>query len=266
MLGLPRRTLWFLLVQGELLLAFLLISGWLPRLAWVSARFLFAAFTGIVLIKALRGETSCGCLGAAEIDPRWMLPLDAAFLLGFFVLPTPPALPTGIDRGAPHRLRLARGLIAGLGYTAAALFASYALAFLTPATLGADGEILASTASGSNVIALRPEQWQGRRLPIAKYIETPVDFMHGRWQLVFVRAGCRHCEEALPRYEALARSRLSFGGGEQTLIVEIPPVGTQRLLPDDSVCEYGTLPAEHVWDLPTPTELELRDGVVTFSH
>ncbi len=297
------RTLWFLLIQVELLAAFLLIVGWLPRFTWRATGLLFCAFLGVVLVKVLQGETSCGCFGAVEVSPYIALGIDISFVCGFLFLPPASGLASAQagsvqtqaivqsqsqDPGSPHQgsLRhqaanenraasknkdaneinqqdvLPKGVVfAGLGYVAIAVFASYVMAFLAPATLGADGQILGNPAT--KTVYLRPEHWQGQPLPIADYIETDVDFLHGRWQLVFVRHGCPRCDEALPRYERFAQSQQDSQTGLQVLIVEIEARPNGHRLSKGTACKQARMSAGRKWNITTPTQVDLINGNVT---
>ena len=62
---------WFniCVVEFELAFGIWLIFGLLPRLTWLATVGLFTVFGGVSLYKALSGEASCGCFGAAQVNP-----------------------------------------------------------------------------------------------------------------------------------------------------------------------------------------------------
>ena len=61
-------------------LAAWLVTGARPRLAWAAALVTFLCFAGVTAARVVAGETSCGCFGLLEIDPRWVLGLDLAVI------------------------------------------------------------------------------------------------------------------------------------------------------------------------------------------
>ena len=63
------RPVLILLVECELALGLWLVSGLLPRLAWLTALACFSFFCVVTLYKALTGAASCGCFGAVRVPP-----------------------------------------------------------------------------------------------------------------------------------------------------------------------------------------------------
>lgn len=85
------HTRWFniCVVEFELAFGIWLIFGLLPRLTWLATVGLFTVFGGVSLYKALSGEASCGCFGAAQVNPWITMGLDMTIvgLLTFVSLP-----------------------------------------------------------------------------------------------------------------------------------------------------------------------------------
>ena len=63
------RPVLILLVECELALGLWLLSGLLPRLAWLTALACFSFFCVVTLYKALTGAASCGCFGSVSVPP-----------------------------------------------------------------------------------------------------------------------------------------------------------------------------------------------------
>ena len=74
---------WFniAVVEFELAFSIWLISGILPRLTRLATIGLFTTFAGVSLYKALLGEASCGCFGAAQVNPWFTATLDIAIVV-----------------------------------------------------------------------------------------------------------------------------------------------------------------------------------------
>jgi len=70
----------WIVIQLELLLAVWLVTGWLTRMAWAVSLFFFSSFAGATLLMVVQGRSSCGCLGAVEFNPLWMLLFDVGLM------------------------------------------------------------------------------------------------------------------------------------------------------------------------------------------
>jgi hypothetical protein len=94
---------WWLVLSGlgiEAVLGLWLVAGVFPFTARRLAMVCFGAFAVLSLLKGLRGEPSCGCLGAVQLSPWFALTFDiAALALLAAVRPAPAAVcsPLGID-------------------------------------------------------------------------------------------------------------------------------------------------------------------------
>ena len=69
---------WFniFVVEFELFFAVWLLFGLLPNLTWLATAGLFSAFASVSLLKAVLGETDCGCWGAAKMNPWYTTVFD----------------------------------------------------------------------------------------------------------------------------------------------------------------------------------------------
>lgn len=74
---------WWLVISGlgiEAVLGLCLVAGVFPFTARRLALVCFGVFAVLSLLKGLRGEPSCGCLGAIQISPWFALTFDIAAL------------------------------------------------------------------------------------------------------------------------------------------------------------------------------------------
>ena len=100
------------LIQFELLLGLWLVSGLWMKLAWGVTLVLFSGFTGVSLSMVIEGRSSCGCFGAVEVSPIWMLLFDIVAI----------ALLLLCSRKILNRSRVVlNGALAGAGLTASLL-------------------------------------------------------------------------------------------------------------------------------------------------
>jgi methylamine utilization protein MauE len=74
---------WFqvALIYGEILVGVWLIFGQSVQLNWLLACGLFSVFAVINAVKALEGETSCGCFGAIKANPWLVFSADLVVVL-----------------------------------------------------------------------------------------------------------------------------------------------------------------------------------------
>jgi hypothetical protein len=65
----------------ELFLGVWLLFGVFPQVGRFLALVTFAGFAGVAIFKAMRGEPSCGCLGALHVNPNYMAAFDLFVVL-----------------------------------------------------------------------------------------------------------------------------------------------------------------------------------------
>lgn len=238
---------WFLLVvvQFELLLALLLVIDPLPQFTWWLALASFAVFAATATVKAVAGETSCGCFGRVEVSPWYTLILDLTVLTALLVF----GPPKYNDRHGRLWTTIATLLLVGIP-------AGWAIGRANPAAISDEGELLGD----GSLVVLEPETWVGKRFPLMKHVDGGIDLSQGSWLVVLYRHDCSHCIEVLPRYERAARA-----GGQQVCLVALPPYAPPGLdpVPTGTACARGRLNQDREWFVESPAEIELSNAIVT---
>ncbi len=74
----------------EWALACWLLSGFAVRWAWRTVLLLFSGFVIVIFFQLNAGEDSCGCFGAIDIPPAYMLIFDAIVIACLLVFRPPP--------------------------------------------------------------------------------------------------------------------------------------------------------------------------------
>lgn len=114
------RTAEFGLVQGEILLALWLLSGWQRRGAWFTAAGVFGLFALASLYLVWQGQSSCGCFGEVPVSP-WLTFMLDLLVLGLLCWFRPPAM-TSAPRWALLRpatyMLVSTALLLGVGTVA----------------------------------------------------------------------------------------------------------------------------------------------------
>ena len=69
---------WFniLVVEFELAFGIWLLVGLMPKMTWLVSVGCFAVFASVSFYKGIAGEASCGCFGAAQINPWYTMTFD----------------------------------------------------------------------------------------------------------------------------------------------------------------------------------------------
>jgi hypothetical protein len=104
----------------------------------------------------------------------------------------------------------------------------------------------------------------GTCLPLLKDIDIGDRLSRGQWTVVFYRHDCSLCRKALPKYERLARESARRADAPRIALIEVPPYGLpcEAIVSRESPCVLGRLSDAKVWNLPTPTEIMLKDCMV----
>lgn len=218
---------WFpiAIVEVELLLGLLLLSGLFQHPAWVVAIIFFVAASFVSLYSIFAGNASCGCFGDIEVSP-WFTLLFDLFAVSLLLLFRPrPQL--------QQSMSIVRTSIVGL------LFLMSPLLFLP---LGMD-----------KIQVLEPQSWIGERLPILGQIDIGARLMTGRWKVVFVHHDCRRCREKIGNLPS-PNCRT-----HQAAVIQIPPYGQ---IPARSDLVSGSLSNRYDWFVETPVVLTLNNGIV----
>lgn len=251
---------WFLVAVVEFELAFglWLLMGLYPRWTWRVALLCFVGFAGVSLQKALSGETSCGCFGAVEVDPRLTFLLDvtaAALLLWFQPVQRP---------GEGHRVSVVR-LRAYLAITLlVAPSAGVVMLAYRPTVLSGDAAELA----GASLVVLRPERWVGDRFPLLGHIDIGQQFASGKWVVVFYHGDCPDCRRLLLEYKRSVVGGRKPRGGHRVAFVWVRDLGgtaAQRPLRSDGSYVVGSLSDSKDWFISTPAIVCLNDAIVAWA-
>ena len=246
---------WFRItvVEVELALATCLVGGLWKRLTWWTALLCFMGFSCVTAYKAWQGEASCGCLGRAEIDPRYTLVLDCFVVLALLLWPVRHKESSFTGR------RLAIMIVVGLGIgvpggIAMASFRS---------TVVTDGRVV---LGGNSLIVLDPQKWLGKKLPILQYIDIGTELSRGNWIVVLYDVGCSHCQQAIPEYHRIAQELAERPDGLRLALVALPSSSETRYpsFDSESPVVHGQLSATKDWFAQVPVEMILSDGVLTF--
>jgi hypothetical protein len=233
-------------IGTEFVIGFFVLSKVYWRgIRWVVIS-LFSAFAAYSLYLAANRAASCGCFGPIRISPWWSFSLDLTVVLGLLISAS----------------RLEPIAEAKFGHLAWCKFHRMAiLVLITVAVLGTAFAIWSvgrRTWVGRDLLAigsasiLEPEEWVGKYLPIADFLDT--DLSSGEWIAVLYRHDCPDCLEILPHYQQLALMN------QRIALVEVPPYGD--LTSAENGCHRCRLKNDRDWFVQTPVELRLRDGVV----
>lgn len=241
--GLPTWTS-LLLIQLEVVLGVLLltgIAGGIGRKVALLAFLLFACFSAY---RGLAGYETCGCFGAIVIHPWITFTIDV-FLISLLAWNV--RQPVAAPRTSQWRPALAfvawliiAGTTLGLAYTS------------RPQTLASD-DVAATPLNG--LVILEPETWIGNRLPISRHIVPQVDLLRGDWTLLLYHHDCPDCQAALPHYQQLA----AHSGSHSVLLVEIPPFGNILHHEPAMMCRLSDTAD---WFVQAPVEIQVSDGIV----
>jgi hypothetical protein len=132
-------------VELEVLLGLLLLSGRLGRAVWWAALLFFISLTGASLYTALDGQSSCGCLGQiVDVNPWWTFGLDVFVVVLLLIWQPKAATPSN---GGMH----ARAAL-HVGFGAAAILAIISGAFL----LATDNPVAALARIRGEVVTIEP--------------------------------------------------------------------------------------------------------------
>jgi hypothetical protein len=249
---------WFLvgLSDFEVVLGVWLLAGFWPKAARGVAIACFAIFAQVALYKALAGDSSCGCFGKVPLNPWYTLLLDLAAIV-MLVAWRPVATPlSDFAASLPARNSVRptpRFVVIGLLFVALG-GTTFAVGNLKPANFAADGTLDES----DGVVLLDPMTWVGKPAPLLKYIDIGHELATGTWLIVLYHHDCPKCQEALPRYESMARN----SGGMRVALIAVPPYGDGDLAAPDSRCRLGFLQPVKRWFVTTPAEIIVHDGIV----
>ncbi|MFO7907696.1 MAG: hypothetical protein R6U98_33930, partial [Pirellulaceae bacterium] len=84
------------------------------------------------------------------------------------------------------------------------------------------------------------------------------------WIVVLYHRGCPSCQEAIPKYEELARQSAEDASRPGVALIEVPAYGEAQSerLPSEVPWVLGRLSKQKEWFVETPAVLLLRNGLV----
>jgi len=244
-------------VQFEVVLGLLLLSGLYRRLAWLMAVCCVAALASVSSFRAAAGAG--GSLAVRGISiPSWSRAVVWTCLAAGMLLARPPLRSSG--RVKRYWLRYF-GVLVGALAVGAPCGVTMALHSPPPASV-AD---LANRHGGAQgaIVILEPERWTGKPLEILNDIDVGGRLTEGAWTVILYHHDCPNCRELLPRYEEQAKA-MAAGSGGRFAFVEMPPYAGEG---EDPVSASGgslrgRLSEARNWFAATPVVMWMNDGVV----
>jgi hypothetical protein len=229
-------------VALEIALALLIIAPFWRTASWSMSLLCFATFAAISLTKALRGDTSCGCFGVAEISPWSTFTLDVSIVI--LLVFTGSSLRTSQDYSVPISAR----------------WSHFAFSFCVACV----GWLLVSALSTGQLSPRQrrfdPEEWIGRRLPLLADVDIGRVLASGEWEVVLFRHDCPDCESLLASERRFPKVPPD---GRRVAFISIPP--HDRFVSDELQSAgriVGELSDRNGWAVTTPLVISLRNGIV----
>ena len=197
---LQSRWLLITVVEGELFLALWLFAGIWPTKSFVLALLCFFVFASVSFIKAISGETNCGCFGSVEVHPWLTFALSTTIVIALVATrPTVHAgsFAQGIAIAPPWRFGMVLAIWIVMGIPAAIAMGNGHFA-----KLSLTGDFIGS----SDIVPLEPYTWVGNKFAVAKHIDIGDKLTNGVWIVLFFKHGCGSCKEAVTQYQKLGKA------------------------------------------------------------
>ncbi|MCL2709284.1 MAG: hypothetical protein FWE95_00250 [Planctomycetaceae bacterium] len=232
-------------VIGEILFALVLVAGIYLQYSWLLSILSFSVFTLVSLMKALSGETSCGCFGTVTVNP-WITAAFDAVIVGLLVI-----FRERLDWTFPplDRKKVLAVLVAWLVLAGPALFFMLSLQ-QRQAVLGTEY----ITADGKKVISLAPRMWIDKEFPlVSRFVEPEGSdiLLTGTWHVVLISPNCSDCEQMMNRLE----ERMP----ENVVLVVVPSRRSEKVPP--TPFPKFVLDRQNGWYAVTPVVVKLVDGI-----
>jgi uncharacterized membrane protein YphA (DoxX/SURF4 family) len=262
---------WFniFVVQFELLFGIWLFVGLMPRLTWLASLACFVVFATVSAWKWISGSESCGCFGTVQVYPAWTLLLDLV-VIGLLIVFRPKGIVfqwKAFFDELPELKRVRR-----IGFVAVAWL--LLVAPVTWAMMSVENNDLAELgtefigADGRKTILLEPEKWVGKEFHLLPYIE-PSEMREklktGEWTVVFYHEGCLSCEKVLVEYTKLADELHISDDDLRFAFVCVPPFTNRYFYIKSEIALHLTLRGSVAWDIKTPLQVSIQDGIVKYS-
>jgi hypothetical protein len=233
-----------------------LLVGLAPRITRALALLWLSALAGVSCARIVGGAagSACGCFGSWPVTTAQALTFNLLAIAALAVC-VPRSSATATLPGLVLRL----GMFAGIA-APTSIYGGVAIANFRASELSDDGELLGD----AKVVALYPQRWVGRELPLLRFIDVGESLRQGRWIVALVQQGCAKCEAAIEEYEELARRQHPSAGLPRVAVIQIPtasgaPIGRNG---SGSSCLWGQMSPSHRWYVRTPLELSLDEGRV----
>jgi hypothetical protein len=207
------RGLNIAVVEFELAFGIWLLSGLLQKTAWFVSLILFIGFAGVSFYKAaILQENSCGCFGAAQVNPWITMTLDLT-IVGLLTMFRPKEImfhwQTFFQELVGLKFNKRFFAAAGIWFVVV-LPVTYAMFSVQKNETTELGTELIGI-NGKKTISLKPQRWIGKTLPILSSLELKnkneeTDFLtqlkDGEWFIVFYRSNCPKCKKLLSELSA----------------------------------------------------------------
>jgi hypothetical protein len=232
----------FIWMQFELAVGVLLVFNFIPKPLWGVLLGCLAMFVGITLPQAMAGHADCGCFGIFSVDPRLVLILDFAALIGiYFAGPT-----------APMSLTIARPALVSGTWAVVALLVAVVVLF--PSAI--------PWRQVSDSAASEPAAWRGTELPLLHYLDDVGDLVEGAWVVVLYHPDCRSCDTVLRRLRArIADGRHHFRVALVDVSSRMGPISASAMA-GRWADHYTRLSPEWTGRITTPVLLAIADREV----
>lgn len=232
------------LVVFEASFAVWALFGLFPNLNRVATILLFSVFSLVTLTKGLKGEVSCGCFGAATVNPWVTFALDVA-IVGF-------GLATYRREKTIASSRTRGRIVAQLATTVVAVAALGAISY------GGERNVVLTSADqaipvGARV-ALLPETWLNAELPLTPFCQVDVDLSAGRYAVMLRRAGCEECRARLLHYQTRAEEL-----NVKLVLLDVEETSSGEVV--EGAC-LGRLDPRYSWFVQTPVLILIDDSIV----
>jgi len=235
------------LIVGEVLLAFWLLSGVLPRCSRGAAFLCFAGFACVSLYNISTGEIACGCFGIVTMSPWTSLTVDLVALTAL-TLSGSKTRPLSSD---VHRVSR---------FVIPAVFCVVVLATIwrfsgeyRGSTVQAEG----MTRFGNQVLVV-PSRWTGQFCPLLDEVDIGHRLRRGHWAMLLYHHDCLQCRDVMESLKTVAletRMPIAF--------VSVPPhKDDDDFATPPSAVVHRRLQAGMTWLVETPAIIVLNDGVV----
>lgn len=246
---------WFVVVvvEGELALGMLLLSGLYVLPVWGITLACFSSFVVVALYKGLSGETSCGCFGRVAINPWYMAACDLAAVAAMLWF-RPSSAASYSHRSRRMRVAVVLSTIVIVGVPSGIIMAHS----------GPKASIVEGLIEGRSYTILEPQKWVGKRLPLLPRISIGERLVSGEWTVVLYHYDCPNCRTVLPEFVKTAEEWARARDRRRMAFIEVPPYAPvgENPVSGTFACLLGQLPEGRTWFVRTPTVITLVDGEV----